>query len=127
VLPLLEETVNRDAVRHLAQLAQRARELYPVIHRRAVKLLRSAKIQDVGHVAVFDQRPLRRAAVAVLQEALRQLWRRQGWPLAAMCAERWYGVIRVCRGERTAVQLPGGVTVRQRLNVVQFSRNEPAA
>jgi hypothetical protein len=58
-------------------------------------------------------KPLQRNSNAVLQEVLRLLFQSQNWPVDQMNHKRWCEVIEVCRGTRTAVELPGRIMVKR--------------
>lgn len=120
VMPVLDLLVNRQAVRHLAQLSERARRMYPLIRRSARRLLKKATLPAADGVFVLDQRIFSRAKEDTLQEALQQLWQKNGWPIGRMNTARWNEVMEVCRLQRPQVQLPGGIVVRYKLQVVQF-------
>jgi tRNA(Ile)-lysidine synthase len=120
VMPVLDLLVNRQAVRHLAQLSERARRMYPLIRRSGQWLLKKATLPNADGVLVLDQRALAKAKDDTLQEALQQLWQRNGWPIGRMNVPRWHEVMEVCRLQRPQVQLPGGVVVRYKLQVIQF-------
>jgi tRNA(Ile)-lysidine synthase len=120
IMPVLDLLVNRQAVRHLAQLSERARRMYPLIRRSGQWLLKKATLPAADGVLVLDQRILGQAKEDTLQEALQQLWQRNGWPNGRMNAARWHEVMEVCHLQRPQVQLPGGVVVRYKLQVIQF-------
>jgi tRNA(Ile)-lysidine synthase len=120
IMPVLDLLVNRQAVRHLAQLSERARRIYPLIRRSAQLLLKKATLPVADGVFVLDQRVLSQAKGDTLQEALLQLWQRNGWPSGQMNAARWHEVMDVCRLQRPRVDLPGGIVVRHKLHVIQF-------
>lgn len=119
VLPKLVE-MNTDVVKHLASWATTARRHYIQVKQSALMLFRSIIVHQT-----FDQASLKRSTLTVtddeiLQELLRILWRQQAWPLDQMNAARWQEAIEVCRGTRTAVELPGRIMVRRKELVVQF-------
>jgi tRNA(Ile)-lysidine synthase len=124
VMPVLNLLVNRQAVRHLAQLSERARRMYPLIRRSARRLLKKAILPAADGIFVLDQRILSKAKEDTLQEALQQLWQKNGWPNGHMNAARWHEVMEVCRLQRPQVQLPDGVVVKYKLHVVQFFKEK---
>lgn len=119
VMPQLVE-MNSDAVAHLASWATAARSHYD-----QVKLgVRTFYLNTIEHVAQDHVAIKRNAMVFIndemLQEMLRRAWRKLHWPVDQMNAARWQEAIEVCRGVRTAVELPGRIMVRRKELVVQF-------
>ncbi|MFT3880516.1 MAG: tRNA lysidine(34) synthetase TilS [Gemmatales bacterium] len=120
IMPQLNE-MNPDAVRHLAKWASHARRHYSVVQR-TVQVALPALImhQTKDQVAIHRGVMARTTTGETLQELLRLLWQRQRWPLDQMNHKRWREVIEVCRGTRTAVELPGRIMVRRKELVIQF-------
>ncbi len=121
VFPILRTTVNPHAERHLAALAQQARKVYSRIVRKAKAALNQAQpIALDEKLGVIHQGPLVKLHDDLLQELLLKCWFTFGLPTQAMTRARWNEVMEVCRGTRPQVQLPGGVIVRRKLDVIQF-------
>lgn len=119
ILPKLIES-NSRAVFHLAAWAGMARRHY-------ANLKKAAKLLYPGIQSHVDSRQLamyRSMLTApddeVLQELLRLVWHQQHWSVEQMNNLRWREVMEVCRGTRTAVELPGRIMVRAKELVIQF-------
>lgn len=120
IMPQLIE-MNADTVRHLAKWASHARRHYAVVQR-TVQVALPALImhQTKDQVAINRGAMARTTTSETLQELLRLLWQRQHWPIDQMNRQRWKEVIEVCRGARTAVELPGRIIVKRKELVIQF-------
>jgi len=113
-------SMNSDTVRHLAAWGATARSHYDQI-RQSVRMFypQMIKHQTRNQLAV-QKGMLTQTSDEYLQELLRRLWRKQRWPLDQMNFKRWCEVIEVCRGTRTAVELPGRIMVKSKDLVIQF-------
>jgi hypothetical protein len=119
IMPQLAE-INQDTVLHLSHWAEVARSHYEHI-RKTVRLFYSnIVIHRSANQLAIQKRMLIRAKEEILQELLRMAWRKQHWPLDQMNNKRWCEAIEVCRGTRTAVELPGRIMVRSKDLVIQF-------
>lgn len=120
ILPQLIE-INSKSVPHLAEWATTARVHYEQLKATARTFLpglithRSSK-----QLAFHHRKVLAITGDEYLQELLRLAWRKQRWPLDQMNHKRWREVIEVCRGTRTAVELPGRIMVKRKDLVIQF-------
>lgn len=120
IVPQLIE-MNPDAVRHLAKWASHARRHYAVVRRTALVALPALIMhQTKDQVAIHRGALERITGSETLQELLRLLWQKQQWPIDRMNVKRWEETIEVCRGTRTAVELPGRVMVKSKGLVIQF-------
>lgn len=119
VMPELQ-TINPSAVQHLAHWAKVARKQYREVKNLARVLLAQATVHVEADAASLRLHDLEGLDAETLQELLRQLWCSQGWTVDAMNRARWREVMEVFHGKRSAVELPGRVEVRRRLDVVQF-------
>ena len=70
-------------------------------------------------VVVLDASFLEEATRRILRAALRLLWRREGWPMGGMGLDDWEAAARVCLGEETARDFPGGTRVRRSQGMVR--------
>jgi tRNA(Ile)-lysidine synthase len=113
LLPLLARDYNPRVEAVLASLAAQAEEAFAEEERRAAALLTQAERPREGGTVVLDGATLACAPGRTLREALRLVWRREGWPMGEMGSEHWHGVEAVCRGTVSGRDLPGGVTVRR--------------
>ncbi len=119
LLPLLTAQYNPGTVDVLCRLADQAIETQAFVEKHAGDLLASAELPRAGAMIVLDARQLAAAALVLVREALRLLWRRESWPLGDMGFERWQQVAAVARGESPAVDLPGGIRIQKIGHVVQ--------
>ncbi|MFQ3652238.1 MAG: tRNA lysidine(34) synthetase TilS [Gemmataceae bacterium] len=113
LLPLLARDYNPRIEQILCRLARQAEELFADEQSAAAELLSRAERPSTRADEIqLDSVTLAAAPGHQLRAALRLLWRRQGWPLAAMDATHWYALEAVCRGQATARDLPGSLRVR---------------
>lgn len=112
--------IKPDAVKHLAEWADRARSVY--------RQIRTTSREQYDSIIAFQShdrlalklKPMSRNSNAVLQDVLRGMFQSQNWPVDQMNRQRWKELIEVCRGTRTAVELPGRIMVTRKELVVQF-------
>ncbi|MBL8824238.1 MAG: tRNA lysidine(34) synthetase TilS [Planctomycetia bacterium] len=119
IMPQLIE-MNPDAVNHLAEWADRARMVYRQIKTESRRLFETIIAFQSKERLALKLKLLERNSNTVMQEVLRGLFQSQNWPIDQMNHQRWKEVIEVCRGTRTAVELPGRIMVTRRDLVVQF-------
>ncbi len=121
LLPLLK-TFNPDVVSALGHLAEHAGEAHAVLSALAGQLLIQAERPRAANTVVLDAAILAAAPRAVLRVALRQIWEREGWPLANMNFAAWNRAVAIAAGRIRACDFPGGVTMRTTGRVVQLAR-----
>jgi tRNA(Ile)-lysidine synthase len=121
LLPLLK-TFNPDVVSALAHLAEHAAEAHEVISTDAAELLATAERPRAGNTIILDAAALLAASRAVLREALRLVWEREGWPMGEMTFDAWDRAVEVATRNAPACDFPGGVTMRHAGRVVQLTR-----
>jgi tRNA(Ile)-lysidine synthase len=109
VLPLLA-TFNPRVNEALGRLAGQAAEALDGRHERAAAVLAAAELPRVGDLLVLADRPLTR-------DAVRLLWRREGWPTDRMTHAHWQRLAALTPGD-----YPGGVRLRRAGRVVQLGR-----
>ena len=122
LLPQLAREYNPDIHSNLARLAEQAADAFAEIEARAAALLAECELPRTSDMLILDRTKLAAAPRHLLREALRLLWRREGWPCDAMRFEDWDSAAAVACGEVTAADLPGRVHMRSRGRVVQLSR-----
>ncbi len=124
LLPWLERELNPRSVEALVRLAEQAAEQQSWIEAEAQLLLAAAVILPATEV-VRLHRPLLVAAHPVLaRECFVRLWVHQNWPRQAMTAEHWHRLVEVCQDHGPpAVQMPGGIDVRRRREMVVIAVN----
>jgi len=123
LLPQLARDYNPRIEAVLCRLAQQANELFAEEQAAAEAFLQqSLRPSPQAGEIWLDSGTLASGSGRQLREALRLLWRRQGWPLGAMDAEHWYALEAVCRGQQPARDLPGGVWVRYAGSFVRLGR-----
>lgn len=120
LLPLLK-TFNPDVVSALGHLAEHAGEAHTVLSALAGQLLAEAERPRAANTVVLDAAILAAAPRAVLRVALRQIWEREGWPLANMNFAAWNRAVAIAAGRVRACDFPGGVTMRTTGRVVQLA------
>ncbi|MCS6865970.1 MAG: tRNA lysidine(34) synthetase TilS [Gemmataceae bacterium] len=121
LLPLLK-TFNPDVVSALAHVAEHASEAHELISVLAGELLAQAERPRAADTVVLDAVRLASAPRAVVRVALRQIWEREGWPMANMNYAAWNRAVAIAGGAVRAGDFPGGVTLRHVGRVVQLSR-----
>ncbi len=125
LLPWLERELNPRSVEALVRLAEQTAEQQSWIELEAERLLAAALIGPASEVVRLD-RPLLAAAHPVLaRECFVRLWVQQNWPRQAMTAEHWHRLVEVCAEHGPpAVQMPGGIDVRRRGQMLVVGRVE---
>jgi tRNA(Ile)-lysidine synthetase-like protein len=122
VLPELLK-INPHAIQHLAQWAEVARQQYRLIRGAARVSLKLALVHQDENAVSLKVAMLCSTDEAILQEALRQLWRMQSWPTDEMTRKHWHELMEVCQGKRQSLELPGKLLARCRLDdIVQLQR-----
>jgi tRNA(Ile)-lysidine synthase len=110
LLPLLR-TFNPQVTAALGRLGEQAAEAIDGRDERAATLLAVAELPRTGDVVVLlADSPLTR-------DAVRLLWRREGWPTDRMTHAHWQRLAALAPGD-----YPGGVSVRRVGRVVQLVR-----
>jgi tRNA(Ile)-lysidine synthase len=122
LLPLLTRDYNPRVESVLASLAVQAEEAFAEEEQRAAAILRHAERPREGETVVLEGTSLQSVPGRTLREALRIVWRREGWPMGEMGAEHWRGVEAVCRGTVSGRDLPGGVKARRAGPLVRLGR-----
>lgn len=122
LLPHLAREYNPDIHATLARLAEQAGDAFEDIEANAAALLAECELPPAGEMRILDRTKLAAAPRHLIREALRLLWRREGWPCDRMRFEDWDQAAAVVCGEITAVDLPGRIHVRGRGRVVQLGR-----
>lgn len=119
LLPMLRERYNPAVASVLCRLAEQARAVQSDLDLRAAELLNVAELPRAGAVLVFRAEALRAAPAYLAAEALRQAWRREGWPLDAMGYAEWRRLLDVAHGTPPAWDFPGRMRARRVGAVVQ--------
>lgn len=114
LLPILREQFNPQIEAAIVHLSQQAVESRTVIDQVAAELLAECCLDAEPAVVRLDAAKLEKSALPLVREVLRRAWRSQNWPLGAMTFEHWSAAARVAHGERSAIDLPGGVRVARR-------------
>jgi tRNA(Ile)-lysidine synthase len=125
LLPLLK-TFNPDVVSVLARLAEQSQEAFEILLQDAAELLTDAELSRAGEICVLDVKKLTAAHPYHVREALRLLWRREGWPVDRMTFDHWNRLVSVARGDLSSADFPGGVTVTNTGRVVQIEKAHPS-
>jgi tRNA(Ile)-lysidine synthase len=128
LLPHLAQ-YNPAIVSVLGRLAEQADAARRLAEEQAAALLQEAELPRADNLVIFDCRRLGQAPRHLVREALRLVWRREGWPAGEMGFCEWERVAAVTHGEMPAVDLPGRVRVRRRGSVMQVwraARRQPA-
>jgi tRNA(Ile)-lysidine synthase len=120
LLPLLAQHYNPAIVPLLCGLAEQANEVCRDIEEEAAALVHEAELPRAGRLVILSASRLEPAPRWLLREALRLLWRREGWPLGGMGFADWDRAAAAALGEAGAADLPGAIHVRRRDRVVQI-------
>ena len=119
ILPLLKADVSSNTVALLRQLAEHASAVFDEIEARATALLHECERPAAGPLRILDAEMLASAPLDLAREALRSLWRREGWPRDRIRFHDWDLLVAVARGELTALDLAGGVHARRHGRMLQ--------
>lgn len=119
IMPQLIE-MNPHAIKHLGVWADQARMVYRKLKTSSRRQMDSIIAFQSNEQLAIKLKPLQRNSNDVLQEVMRMLFQSQNWPVDQMNHQRWREVIEVCRGTRTAVELPGRIMVKRKDLVIQF-------
>jgi tRNA(Ile)-lysidine synthase len=122
LLPVLARDYNPGVVAALGRLAEQAAEAQTFIEEQAARVLAAAELPRAGATLVLEARRLTAEPALLQREAVRLLWRREGWPDGEMGFDDWARVMEVIRGDRPALDAPGGVRVSRVGQVVRFAR-----
>jgi tRNA(Ile)-lysidine synthase len=120
LLPLLAREFNPAMVELLERLGRQAGEVQEFVEEQASRVLAEAELPRAGAVVVLDGRRLAGVAPLLVREALRLVWRREGWPEQDLDFDAWERAAAVVREEAVAVDMPGGIQVRRVRQVVQL-------
>lgn len=121
LLPLLARDYNPRVERVLAEFANQAEEMFSEDEAKAREWLSRSEVlgeQGVALLVVPLTIPGR-----ILRQAIRLVWRREGWPMGEMNAEHWRGIEAVCQGKVGGRDLPGGVRARRERHLVRLVRS----
>jgi tRNA(Ile)-lysidine synthase len=118
LLPLLK-SFNPDVVSALAHLADHAEEADEIIALVAAEMLAKAERPRAGNTIILDVGALGQSR-AVIRSVLRFIWEREGWPMSEMGFDAWGRAVEVARGEASACDFPGGISMRHAGRVVQL-------
>lgn len=125
LLPLLEQRYNPAIVPILTRVAEQARHQYRLLCRQARQVVRRSELPRAGSRLVFSLAKLGQASELVGCEALRLVWRREGWPMDRLGYRGWQRVWDVVMGRISTIDLPGSVLVRRRGGVLQIQPRTP--
>src|SRR5262249_47540515 len=120
LLPLLHANYNPAIVSLLGRLADQAAELFEDVEQRAGQLLKECELPRAGAMFGIDAGKLSASPSHLLREALRLLWRREGWPCDRVRFQDWEKAAEVVTGQLSAVDLPGPIRIRGQGRVVQI-------
>jgi tRNA(Ile)-lysidine synthase len=120
LLPLLEASVNENVVEHLARLADRAAEWGELLNGLVRRNLKRVEMARAATLVILDASSLEQIPDSLLREMGRHIWRRENWPESEMDAAHWDRFALTCRGAVTAVDFPGGISVRRLPRVVRI-------
>jgi tRNA(Ile)-lysidine synthase len=123
LLPLLS-SFNPQIASVLAHLAQQAAEVHAEQESTSNELLTQAELPRAGLVCVLDCEMLAKAGERRVRGMLRTLWQRERWPVSGMSFDHWERAADVALNQSPAIDLPGGIHVRRRNNVLQVGPSE---
>lgn len=115
LIPWLERELNPRAVEAVLRLSEQSEEVIDWLHAEAVELLDRSLVQPLTPAIRLHCEPIRSFPAVVARECFVQLWNRQSWPRQAMTREHWQRLVDQCDPSAApAVQMPGGIDVRRR-------------
>ena len=123
LLPRLAADFNPDVVGALLRLGRLAGEASRIVDRRAAEVLRAATRAASPDAIGLDRAILARLRRAERAEVFRLAWRRQGWPEAAMTADRWDRLADWARSGRGRASIGDGVEVEVRDGLIRLLRD----
>lgn len=116
------DPMGPSAIEGLIRLARVARQEYRRLAAAGRLLLAAAESPRVAGTILLRSDAFLGPPRSHLIEMLRQIFQREGWPLAEMNRCRWKLAVAVLRGESAGIDLPGGVRVQGRRSVIQIWR-----
>jgi tRNA(Ile)-lysidine synthase len=123
LLPLLESDYNPAIARVLARLAEQAEEFFQEEEASSTELLALAERPRAGTMVVLDRRTLQAVPRSRVRSLLRAIYRREGWSQDDIPFAMWDRMAGVVWDEEPALDLPRGVRIERRENVVRLSAN----
>lgn len=127
LIPWLKRELNPRAVEAVLRLSEQSEEVIDWLHSAAVELLDRSLVQPVTPGIRLHCEAIRSAPAVVARECFVQLWNRQSWPRQAMTREHWQRLVDQCgTAAAPAVQLPGGIDVRRRGDLLTLTAPENA-
>jgi tRNA(Ile)-lysidine synthase len=126
LLPLLARDYNPRVVEVLGRLARQADEAAIEEEALARELLRRAELPRAGGTVVLDAEALRAASRREARAVLRQVWRREGWPMDRMTFADYDRVAALAEAGQGAHDLPGGVQARRAGRVLRLVGPPPS-
>ncbi|MBL8818217.1 MAG: tRNA lysidine(34) synthetase TilS [Planctomyces sp.] len=112
VMPDLEANVNPQVIRHLAGLAEQAREALVCIDQLAIRLLEQCVLQERKEVIRLRRDSFLLVEPFLARHALGILWDRVGWSKKEMTASHWIATESLLRtGQPSSLCLPHGIRV----------------
>jgi tRNA(Ile)-lysidine synthase len=120
LLPLLAREYNPRIAEVLGRLAEQAAEAFVEEEAAGADLLRQAERPRTRERVVVDVSCWRQAPTWAVRAALRQVWQREGWPMAKMGFEHWQRLADLVKTDSGAHDLPGGVHARRCGGVLQL-------
>lgn len=127
LIPWLERELNPRAVDAVLRLSDQSEEVIDWLHAAAVELLDRSLVQPLTPAIRLHCEPIRSSPTLVARECFVQLWNRQSWPRQAMTREHWQRLVDQCGpAAAPAVQMPGGIDVRRRGDLLIVTAPENA-
>lgn len=112
VLPDLEANVNPQVIRHLAGLAEQAREALVCIDQLAIRFLEQCVLQERKEIVRLRRDSFLQVESFLARHALGMLWDRVGWSKKEMTAAHWIAAESMLRtGQPSSLCLPHGIRV----------------
>jgi tRNA(Ile)-lysidine synthase len=118
LLQHLQKRYNPKIVAVLGRLARQADEEFRLRQRDAQALLLAAERPRAGSQIVLDRGCLSTASRPLLRAMFRQLWAREGWPVARMGFDDWERLADLATSRSGAVDLTGRLHAASRDRVL---------
>lgn len=126
LLPWLERELNPRSVEALVRLADQAAEQQAWIEAEAERLRIAVLVLPTTEVVRLHRQTLATAPPVLARECFVRLWVQQNWPRQAMTAEHWQRLVETCHDSGPpAVQMPGGIDVRRRGEMLVIAGDRP--
>jgi tRNA(Ile)-lysidine synthase len=119
LLPLLR-TYNPGISEVLFRLANQAEETFGELESQAKEDLTEAEMPRAHQICILKKDILQSLSRNAVRNVFRQLWVREAWPIRYMSFDHWDRIAQVVFDEAKAYDLPEGISIRAKGNLIQI-------